>query len=42
MIQFFAYEYPKNAKSYADFKFVEIIGNKGAPEKSYWPKTSAN
>jgi hypothetical protein len=25
---FFAYEYPKNAKLYADFKSVEIVGNK--------------
>jgi len=25
---YFAYEYSKNAKFYADFKSVEIIGNK--------------
>ncbi len=33
-ISFLTYEYPKNAKFYADFKSVEIIG-KNEPRKSY-------
>jgi hypothetical protein len=38
---FSAYEYSKNAKFYADFKSVEIIGTNDSG-KSYWPKTVAN